>query len=76
MSKSMSVRPSQVLSLKDEFVAYAFDSAVIRWGTAFEAALTEAGAGAKTPEEGERRQARAMRRWIPSSRQYASPTKR
>jgi hypothetical protein len=71
MAKSMSCRPSQVLQIEDAFVAYAVDSAVIRWGTAFEAALTEAGADANNPQEAERRQDRTMRRWVPSTRRYA-----
>jgi len=75
MSQSMRCRPSEVLRLEDEFTAYAFDSAVIRWGTSFEAALREAADGAKTPEAAERRQAFVIRRWIPTERKYADPRK-
>jgi hypothetical protein len=70
MSKAMRVPPSEVISIKDEFVAYAFNSAVILWGTAFDAAVQDAVNGAKSQEQAEAKQRQVVRRWIPSTRQY------
>jgi len=61
--------------MQDEFVAYAFDSAVCRWGMAFEAALQDAGQGAKTPDAADKARQRVLRRWLPSERRYADPSK-
>ena len=71
MAKSLRCKPSVVVGIKNEFVAYAFDAAVTRWGTSFDAAVEEAGRSAKTTAEGERAVARVLRRWIPSQRKYA-----
>jgi hypothetical protein len=76
MSRALHCRPSEVYRMSDDFVAYAFDSAVTRWGMAFEAALSDAANGAKTPEAAEKARQRTIRRWIPSERKYADPTKR
>ncbi len=59
--------------MTDEFVSYAFDSAVTRWGMAFEAALADAGNGAKSTEKAEAARQRVIRRWLPSERKYADP---
>lgn len=69
----MRCRPSEVYRLNDEFVAYAFDSAVARWGMAFDAAMADAANGAKDAEAGERARQRVIRRWLPSERKYADP---
>lgn len=50
--------------------AYALNSAVIRWGTAFQNAIETASADAKNRAEAERKTASVIRRWIPSTRQY------
>jgi hypothetical protein len=50
--------------------AYALDSAVVRWGTSFEAAIQAATADAKSRDEAERRAGQVMRRWVPSTRKY------
>jgi hypothetical protein len=76
MSKSMNIRPSQVLDLDDPFEVYALDSAVVRWGTSFEAAIADAVNGAKDGNAAEKAQQRVIRRWIPSTRQYADPRQR
>lgn len=76
MAKSLKCRPSEVYRMRDEFVAYAFDSAVTHWGTAFDAAAESAVAGAKDRQAAERAQDKVIRRWIPETRKYADPTRR
>lgn len=76
MSRSMRCRPSEVLRIEDEFVAYAFDSAVVRWGVSFEAAVSNAASDAKDQKAAERAQNRVIRNWLPSTKQYADPRKR
>jgi hypothetical protein len=72
----MSCRPSAVYGLEPgSFEAYAFDSAVVRWGTAFEAALSDAGKDAKDAKGAEAARRRVLRRWLPSERVYADPSK-
>jgi hypothetical protein len=66
----MRCRPAETIGIKDEFVAYAFNAAVVRWGTAFDAAIADSVTGAKTQSEAEKRQQSAIRRWIPSTRKY------
>ena len=66
----MKIPPAAVIGLKDEFIAYAFNSAVVLWGTSFDAAVEEAVRGANTPEQAEARQRQVVRRWIPSQRLY------
>lgn len=63
----MHCRPSQVLDLARTHGAYAvycFDSAVVRWGTAFDAAISEAAEKAKNPQAGVAAQMRVLRRWV------------
>jgi hypothetical protein len=73
MSQAMKCRPSEVYSLEaGSLEAYAFDSAVVRWGSAFQSALAEAGSK-KDPEAAQRT---VIRRWLPSQRKYADPTAR
>lgn len=69
MSRAVNRPYSEIVGLQG-LEAYALDSAVVRWGTAFEAALQEAGADAKTSAEAERRAQTVVRRWIPSTRKY------
>jgi hypothetical protein len=76
MSRALHCRPSEVYGMDDAFVAYSFDSAVTRWGMAFEAALQDASEGAKTPQAMESARQRVVRRWIPSERRYADPSQR
>lgn len=73
MSRAMRCRPSEVYKMTDEFVAYAFDSAVTRWGMAFESAITEATNGARDADKAEAARQRVIRRWLPSERKYADP---
>lgn len=73
----MKCRPSAVFGIEPgSFEAYAFDSAVVRWGTAFEAALADASHGAKNDQAAEAARERVLRRWLPSERRYADPAKR
>ena len=72
----MRCRPSEVLRMEDEFVAYAFDSAVVRWGVSFEAALSNAGHDAKDAKAAERAQSRVLRNWLPETKKYADPRSR
>jgi len=58
------------------FESYAFDSAVVRWGSAFDAALQDAVQGAKNEQGAEAARQRVIRRWLPSERRYADPAKR
>jgi hypothetical protein len=76
MSRSMNCRPSDVLHLEDQFEAYALDSAVVRWGVSFEAAIAEAGRDAKDAAAAERKQNQVIRRWLPETRKYADPRRR
>lgn len=76
MSRALRCRPSELYNMSDEFVAYSFDSAVTRWGMAFESALQDATQGAKSQEAAEKGRQRVIRRWIPSERRYADPSKR
>jgi hypothetical protein len=67
--KETSERYSKVLGMTG-LEAYAIDAAVVRWGSAFSAAIKEATAEAKTQGEAERRASQTIRRWVPSSRKY------
>lgn len=74
MSRAMRCRPSEVYKMTDDFVSYAFDSAVTRWGMAFEAALAEASNSAKDADRAATARQRVIRRWLPSERKYADPS--
>ncbi len=76
MSRAMRCRPSEVYGIEaGSFEAYAFDSAVVRWGLAFEAALSDATSGASNQAAAEAARQRVLRRWLPSERRYADPGK-
>jgi hypothetical protein len=66
----MRVPPAEVIGIKDGLTAYAVNSAVILWGSAFDAAVEEAVQGAKSREQAESKQRQVVRRWIPSTKQY------
>lgn len=73
----MNCRPSQVFGMEaGSFEAYALDSAVVRWGRAFEAALADAAQGAKNDQAALMARQRVIRRWLPSQRRYADVSKR
>jgi hypothetical protein len=69
MSQTLNRPYSEIVGISG-LPGYALDSAVVRWGTAFKAALEDAGSEAKTPAEAERRAQQVIRRFIPSTRQY------
>lgn len=69
MSRAVRRPYSEIVGLQG-LQAYALDSAVVRWGSAFESALKEAGANSKTQAEAERKAASVVRRWLPSARRY------
>lgn len=71
MAKSLQIAPSKQLGITDPFVAYCLDAAVTRWGTSFDAAVSDAVSEAKTQEAAQRAQDRIVRRWIPAERRYA-----
>lgn len=70
MSKTMKKSPAEVIGIRDEFIAYAFNSAVILWGSSFDAAVEEAVREAKSQQQADAKQRQVVRRWIPSQRKY------
>jgi hypothetical protein len=69
MSKALRLPYSKIIGLTG-LPAYALDAAVVRWGTAFDAAISEATRDAKNAKQAESQAMTVMRRWIPSTRQY------
>lgn len=69
MSKALNRPYSEVIGLQG-LEAYALDAAVVRWGTAFQAAIEAATADAKNRGEAERKADQVVRRWVPSTRRY------
>lgn len=64
MAQAMKCRPSVLYGLRG-FVAYAFDSAITLWGSAFDSALQGAVEGAKDSAAARRKQMAVLRRWVP-----------
>jgi hypothetical protein len=75
MMKATGRSTSQTLGLEG-LLAYAVDQAVVHWGTSFEAAMQAATQGAKKPADAEKAAAREVRKWLPSQRRYADPSRR
>lgn len=69
MSQKLGSPYSQIVGLTG-LEAYALDMAVVRWGTAFQAAFDGATANAKNAGEAERKADQVIRKWIPSTRKY------
>lgn len=69
MSRSLNRPYSEIVGLTG-IEGYAINAAVVRWGTAFQAAVEEAGEGAKSRAEAERKVDSVVRKWVPSTRQY------
>jgi hypothetical protein len=69
MTKALGRPYSELIGLQG-LEGYALDAAVVRWGTAFQAAVESAGADAKTKAEAERKVSTVVRRWLPSQRRY------
>lgn len=77
MSKTMSCRPSTLLSIDDQLAAFCFDRAVFSFGTALKSELDSV--KGKTEKEIENAQERVIRKWIPdlpTSKKYADPAAR
>lgn len=70
----MNCRPSELYHL-DGLEAYAFDSAIARWGMSFEAALQSAVNDAKDQKAAETAHRRVMRAWLPETRKFRDPAK-
>ena len=79
LAKSCFCRPSDLFDLTDNtWVAYCFDEAVIEFGSRLENELEKAAQGAKTSEDGERKQRAVMNSWLgdkdnPVVKQFANP---
>lgn len=69
MTKALGIPYSQIVGMTG-IEGYAVDAAVVRWGTAFQAAIEHAGSDSKTQAEAERKVQTMVRRWLPSQRQY------
>jgi hypothetical protein len=69
MTKALGKPYSEIVGI-DGLEGYAINAAVVRWGTAFQAAIEQAGADSKTTSEAERKVSTMVRRWIPSQRVY------
>ena len=69
MSKALNRPYSEIVGLTG-LEGYAVDAAVVRWGTAFQAAIEHAGSDSKTQAEAERKVQTMVRRWVPSQRVY------
>lgn len=69
MSKALGRSYSQIIGM-DGLEAYALDAAVVRWGTAFQAAIESATANAKNRGEAEQKVDQVTRRWVPSTKRY------
>lgn len=77
MSKSLKVPPSEVYGIEaGSLEAYAMNAAVVRWGTAYDAAVAYATQDAKDNNAARAAADRVTRRWIPETRRYADPAKR
>ena len=69
MSKALNRPYSEIVGIHG-LEGYALDAAVVRWGTAFQAAVESSTADSKTRQEAERKAQTMVRRWIPSQRVY------
>lgn len=69
MSKSLRQPYSQIVGLTG-IEAYCLDAAVIRWGSAFDAAIADATSEAKNKQQAQQKAEQVLRRWVPSTRRY------
>lgn len=63
-SKTWSCRPSDLLNIEDDYVAYCLDQAVGHFGRALENELEKAGSGAKTDDEAQWKRKLVLDRFI------------
>ena len=78
MSKAMRVRPSSLYNIREtygDYAEYCFDVAVVAWGQALEQDIQESMDQSKLKNK-DGIPAQVLRRWVPSTAQYADPTKR
>lgn len=59
-AKTWSCRPSELLNIEDDYVAYCLDQAVGYFGRNLEAELEKAGSGAKNEEDAEWKRQRVL----------------
>lgn len=69
MTKALGRPYSEIVGLQG-LEGYAVNAAVVRWGTAFQAAIEQAGSDSKSQGEADRKVQNMVRRWLPSQRQY------
>lgn len=77
-SKTWSCRPSDLLRIEDEYVAYCLDQAVGHFGRTLEGALEKAGSDAKNEAEAEWKRKKILNDYIgendkPQRGLYADP---
>lgn len=77
-AKTWSCRPSDLLGIEDDYVAYCLDQAVGYVGRTIEAELEKAGSGAKNEEEAEWKRKLVLDRYLgeedkPQRGLYADP---
>lgn len=69
MSKAVGKPYAEIVGLEG-LEAYALNAAVVRWGSAFDAAIKSATVNAKNQQQAENKAASVLRRWVPSTRKY------
>ncbi len=69
MSRALNRPYAEIVGL-DGIEGYALNAAVVRWGTAFQAAIESAAQGAKSQSEADSKIQTVVRRWVPSMRRY------
>lgn len=69
MSRTLNRPYSEIVGLTG-LRAYALDAAVVRWGNAFQDAISDSTSDAKNKAEAERKADQVVRRWVPSTRRY------
>lgn len=77
-AKTWGVRPSELLAIDDEYVAYCLDQAVGYFGRTLEAELEKAGSDAKNEQEAEWKRKRILSDFLgedkkPQRGQFADP---
>lgn len=66
LSKQMGIRPSELLAVDDDYVAYCLDRAVQTFGNALENRLHEISSKAKNKKTSEQKMAIELDRWLNS----------
>jgi hypothetical protein len=63
-AKTWSCRPSDLLNIQDDYVAYCLDQAVAYFGRTLESELEKAGSGAKNESEAEWKRKAVLERFL------------